>query len=343
MSTRPPPPPKKADLSAGAGLAGSRTDELQRWVASLQAQNQSAGQRNRYLGILFLVGLFSLFILLAWVYQSGVRSYAVLDNVTIVQNPASQGRVEIAFDVTRPGRVFLSRRSGATTTEVIDYFTETGPQQRSWSWVYEPGREIDVAVRYRGALWRKTQQASFDTSSKADIVILIDTTGSMNRSIATLRDKCVQFSQAMQKQKIEHRFALVGFGDAAESEWSDVHGFTSDVVRFQKSVGEMKRFDGGDLPESSLDAIEKALELPLADGAMRRFYLVTDAQFHEPTRSAHSADVVAQRLAERQVMLQVFTQDEFRGDYKKLVGTAGKVQTMADFGQVLSEGRILED
>lgn len=316
---------------------------MQRWIASLQQQNQSASQRNRWLAGLFGLGLLLLLFLLGWLYQSGVRSYAVLDQVTVQQHPASQGRVEVAFQVVRPGRVFLSRRSGAITTEVIDYFTETGPQQRSWSWVYEPGQEIDVAVRYRGAFWRKSQQATFGTSSKADIVILIDTTGSMNRMIATLRDKCVQFSQAMQKQKIEHRFALVGFGDASEDDWCDLYDFTTDVDQFRTSVEKMKRYDGGDLPESSLDALEKALSLPLADGAMRRFYLVTDAQFHAPSRAGTTVEALARLLLEKNVLLQVFTQDEFRGDYLPLAGAAGKVQSMEDFGQVLSEGRILED
>lgn len=352
MSNRPPPPPPKAQLATGgaggsaqasANAAGGGSDELQRWIASLQAENVSAGRCGKLLAVLFLLGLAVLLALLGWLYQTTIRSYAVLDAVEINQNPASQGRVEIAFDVRRPGRVFLARRSGGVTTEVMDYFEQPGPQTRLWSWLFEPGEPIDVRVQYRGWLWRREQSRSFPTSSKADIVILIDTTGSMNRSIATLRDRCVQFSEAMRQQRIQHRFALVGFGDAAEPEWRDVRPFTSDVAVFRKGVEGLRRFDGGDLPESSLDALLAALELPFDEQAMRRFYLVTDARFHAPTKSGESAAAVAARLVERRVLLQVFTQPDLRGEYQSLVGSAGRVQTIADFGQVLSEGRILED
>jgi hypothetical protein len=334
-----------AGASAGASVSVSAkgSDELQRWIASLEAENVSAGRRGKLLIVVFLFGLALLLALLGWLYQTTVRSYAVLDGVEIAQNPASQGRVEIAFDVRRPGRVFLARRSGGITTEVMDYFEQPGRQTRSWSWLFEPGEPIDVRVRYRGWLWRREQSRSFPTSSKADIVILIDTTGSMNRSIATLRDRCVQFSEAMRQQRIQHRFALVGFGDAAEPEWRDVRAFTDDVAVFRSGVEGLRRFDGGDLPESALDALLAALELPFDEQAMRRFFLVTDARFHAPAKSGESAAVVAQRLAERRVLLQVFTQPEIRGEYQPLVGSAGRVQTIADFGQVLSEGRILED
>lgn len=349
MSNRPlppPPPPAKANLATAGGNANAAaggSDELQRWIASLEAENVSAGRRGRLLGVLFILGVLLLLALLGWLYQTTVRSYAVLDGVQIEQNPASQGRVEIAFEVRRPGRVFLARRSGGVTTEVMDYFEQPGPQTRSWSWLFEPGEPIDVRVQYRGWLWRREQSRSFLTSSKADIVILIDTTGSMNRSIATLRDRCVQFSEAMRQQRIQHRFALVGFGDTAEPEWRDVRPFTADVAVFRQGVESLRRFDGGDLPESSLDALLAALQLPFDEQAMRRFYLVTDARFHAPAKTGESAAAVAERLAEKRVWLQVFTQPEMRLEYQTLVGSAGRVQTIADFGQVLSEGRILED
>ncbi len=351
MSNRPPPPPPKAKLAVGGGSAnpnpggslGGGSDELQRWIASLEAENVSAGRRGKLLAGLFLLGLALLLALLGWLYQTTVRSYAVLGSLEIAQNPASQGRVEIAFDVRRPGRVFLSRRSGGVTTEVMDYFEHTGHQTRSWSWLFEPGEPIDVRVRYRGSIWSREQTRIFPTSSKADIVILIDTTGSMNRSIATLRDRCVQFSAAMRQQRIQHRFALVGFGDTSETDWRDVRPFTDDVAVFRTGVEGLRRFDGGDLPESSLDALLAALALPFDPQAMRRFYLVTDAQFHAPAKSGESAAMVAEKLLEQRVLLQVFTQPDLRGEYQTLVGSAGRVQTIADFGQVLSEGRILED
>ncbi|MFO0901519.1 MAG: VWA domain-containing protein [Pirellulales bacterium] len=343
MVNRPPPPPKKANLAAGSTSGGSRADELQRWIASLETQHQAAGKRNRWWLAALVAGVVLLAGVAAWVHQSTVGTYAVLREVQIAQNGASQGRMEISFDVVRPGRVSLVRRSAGTTTEVIDTFLETGPKRRSWSWIYEPGAPIDVSVGSRGWLGKRVESAQFPTSSKADIVVLIDTTGSMDRSLAALRERCVEFSQQLQARRIEHRFALAGFGDATESDWIDVREFTSDVATFQRSVAELKRFDGGDLPESALDAVERALDLPLADDALRRFYLVTDAQFHSPTRSGLDAATLAERLVQRRVSLHVFAPEEFHSQYAALAGEVGAVQTIEDFGRVLAEGRILED
>jgi hypothetical protein len=238
--------------------------------------------------------------------------------------------------------VYYRRQSGGIETEVRDYFSQTGPVERSWSWVYEPGEPIDVLVRYRGALWRRTATANFPTSSSADIVILMDTTGTMHRSINLLQERCVDFSRQLAAQQLKHRFALVGFGDTSEEPWLDVHPFTDDAQDFQGEVAKLERFDGGDLQESCLDAIEEALQLPFEPDAMRRFYLVTDAEFKPPRSGATPAEL-AERLAKEQVMLSVFSREEYRSQYEPLLAGVGRFQEIEDFGQVLTEGRILED
>jgi hypothetical protein len=266
-----------------------------------------------------------------------------LEDVQIARHPANQAKLEISFRVVRPGKVYFHRQSGQIQAEVIDYFKTAGPQLRQWSWIYEPGRPIDVSMRYRGPLWRRTRAQSFPTAAQADIVVLMDTTGSMSRSIATLKDKCLAFSRALQAKQLQHRFALIGFGDASEEEWLDRRDFTDQAEQFQQAVADIRRFDGGDLPESALDALEVALTLPFAEAASPRLYLVTDAQYHEPTKSGVTLPALVQKMAERHILLSVFTREEFHPDYRKLTAGSGNVQALEDFGQVLSEGRVLED
>ena len=336
LPPRPQPPPKPATGGAAAAPGG----ELQAWIESLERQQKSLGRRNRLLGVFFATGLIALAGLLAYLYQMSVRSYAALDQVSITRSPVNQSKVQIAFNVIQPGKVYLRRRSGDTVTEVVDYFSQSGAQSRSWSWIYEPGTPIDVELVYRGSIWRRKASQQFPTANSADIVILMDTTGSMSRSIATLKDKCVEFSRSLHEQQLEHRFALIGFGDTQERQWCDTHQFTADVAQFREYVGAVQRFDGGDLPESSLEAIAEALKLPLAEESMRRFYLVTDAAFHEATPTA-AAEIAKQLLNER-VLLSVFTQAEFQDDYARITDPEN-IQSIEDFGQVLSDGRILED
>ena len=299
--------------------------------------------RNRYLSVALAVGVLLLVVVLAIVYQATVRSYAKLDDVVITRHPANQGRLEISYRVARPGKVFYRRTSGGVETELVDYFQTPGEVSRSWSWVYEPGEPIDVALRYRGWLGRRTEREQFATASQADIVILIDSTGSMTRFIDELKEKCVAFSEQLDRQALDHRFALIGFGDVAEAPWLDVHPFTADVGEFQARVSGIGRFDGGDFPESALDALEEALTLRFAEGAIRRFYLVTDAAFHEPTRSGLRAADLAARLESQRVLLHVFGRSQHEEEYRTLLGESGRFEEIENFGRMLSEGRVLED
>ncbi len=165
----------------------------------------------------------------------------------------------------------------------------------------------------------------------------------MTPSLKQLQEKCGQFSQQLTRQALPHRFALIGYGDASEDEWLDSHDFTADVDEFRAQVTEISRFDGGDLPESALDAIEAALDLPFDESAMRRIYLVTDAAFHSVTAAGASASTIARRLEEERVLLEVFSRPQFEDDYRVLLGDSGRFREVENFGKVLEEGRVLED
>jgi hypothetical protein len=317
--------------------------EIQASIAKLELQGRSVGRRNRCLAVVFAVGLLLFLAALGWLYRSAVQSYAVLDHVEIARNPASQGALQVRFDVVSPGKVFYRRTSGKIRTELIDYFEKPGPVQRAWTWLYEPGKSIEVSLYYRRGLFRRVESRAFPTARQADIVILMDTTGSMGRYIRTLQEKCVAFSRQLKRQSLEHRFALIGFGDTNEGEWLDEHEFTGDVAKFQQSVANLKRFDGGDIPESALDAVEVALKLPFQRDAIRRFYLVSDAPFHAPTKSGATVAQIVAALSRQQVLLNVFSRPECAKDYAPLLGDAGRFREMEEFGRLLEEGRALED
>lgn len=339
-ATPPPAPPDAPGLPHVDMMAGP---EMQAWIAKLEAEDRSASKRNLILAMALGAAVMVLFVVLVGIHRATVGAYAVVEDVTMTRHPAHQGQVEIAFRVVTPGKVYYRRTSGGVETELIDYFRTPGQFQRSWAWGYEPGEPVDVEVWSRGGMSRQAVHEAFPTSDRADIVILIDTTGSMSPSIAELKDKCVVFSEKLRAQDLKHRFALIGFGDTAEDEWIDVHGFTSNVEEFQDWVDHVERFDGRDLPESALDALEKALELEFDPEAMQRFYLVTDAAFHEPSRSGATAAGIAAKLEEKRVLLSVFSQARFEDEYRPLLGETGRFQEIENFGTVLSQGRVLED
>jgi len=330
-----PPGPPQADMLA--------SDEMQAYLAQLQNTQQRIDFRNKFLWGGLAAGSLVLVIILWGVYRATIGAYAVIDEIEVRQNPVDQGRLEISYQVRSAGKVFCRRVSGGIETELIDYSGRPRFADRPWSWTYRPGEPIEVTLWYRSGLFRRTYEASFPTTDRAEIVVLIDTTGSMSPYIVELKEKCVAFSEQLTRQALKHRFALIGFGDTHEGPWLDRYEFTDDVGRFAEAVGNVERFDGGDFPESALDALEEALRLPLKEGALRRFYLVTDAKYHQPTRTGLTAGQIAERLAAQNVMLRVFSKRDFADDYTKLLGETGKFQEIEHFGRVLSEGRLLGD
>jgi hypothetical protein len=330
-----PPGPPKVDMSASA--------EMQAWLRRLQAEERKLGTRNKYLTVTLAAGVVLLLVVLGGVHRATIGTYAVLDDVRIEQHPVDQGRVEISFRVVSPGKVYCRRISGGNATDVIDYFAAPAEVTRPWSWAYQPGENIEVALWYRSGLLPRKSVQSFPTLGRADVVILIDTTESMDSSIAALKEKCVAFSEKLDRQALKHRFALLAFGDTKEGDWLERRTFTEDASQFRRWVAGVKRFKGGDLPESALDALEEALRLPLDDGAVRHFYLVTDADYHAPTQLGATPAAIARRLEEKRVLLRVFSRAQFEESYRKLLGDTGRFDEIENFSKVLGEGRLLED
>lgn len=317
--------------------------EVRAWLQHLEDQNRRAGTWVRYLAVALLLGLTLLAVAAAAIHRATIGAYAQIDEVAVTQNAVNQGRLEIAFSVSTPGKVYYRRKSGPIETDLIDIFPAPGDVKRAWSWTYRPGEPIEVTLWSRRGLLPTHFTWQFPTARRADIVILMDTTGSMDRSIAQLKQRCVDFSRQLTQQALDHRFALIGFGDTQEGEWLDKHDFTSDIGEFQQAVGRLRRFDGGDFPESALDALEEGLSLTFHDDAIRRFYLVTDATFHDPSRSGATAREIAARLKEKQVSLNVFCRAQFESAYTELLGENGRFLEIENFGNVIGEGRVLDE
>jgi len=317
--------------------------EVQAWLKQLETEEEKIGLRNKVLAGALGGGVLLLLLILWGVYRATFGAYAVIDDIRIEQHPVNPGRLQIKYNVVKPGKVYCRRTSGNVETNVLDYYDEPCEVDRPWSWGYRPGKNVDVTLWYRSGLARTSHETSFPTPQQADIVVLIDTTGSMDPSIGELKEKCVLFSERLTQQDLKPRFALIGFGDTQEGPWLDLHPFTTDVHQFRSDVAGIQRFDGGDFPESALDALEQALMLAYDDQAIRRVYLVTDAAPHEPTESGATAEEIAKRLQESRISLSIFSRPEYQQSYEKLLGETGKFREIENFGTLLSEGRILED
>ena len=204
------------------------------------------------------------------------------------------------------GTVALSGLTGATQLEITYAIDENN--------IFE--------VYVKDLATGRTERAEFDRtntsappprevhtgSDKVNIVFLIDTTGSMDTYINGVKDRAIEFSNILASKGAAYKLGLIGFGDLGENEKPSVYNFTDDVPKFQKQVKNIPRTYGGDIPESSLDALETGVELLKShrdDGGRNIFILITDAPPHVPTMSGKSVAQICQMLDERGVTTYV--------------------------------------
>jgi Mg-chelatase subunit ChlD len=234
------------------------------------------------------------------VYSYTVLSYAVLRDVEIKQDPSAEQLVHISFQVEKPGKVAYDRRSGGERTEKIDVLALPGRQELAWAWPSSPDTGIDFRVVYRGGLTRTSVDRHFDVTGKrsggaVDIIFLLDTTGSMEPYIKGLQERCIEFAGVVREQGFDCRLGLIGFGDVDIGEEMSVFDPTSALQEFQNAVAVVPRTRGGDDPESALESIQRALQMPLRDQAAVCFVLITDESCHNVERLPELADALRAR------------------------------------------------
>jgi Mg-chelatase subunit ChlD len=167
---------------------------------------------------------------------------------------------------------------------------------------------------------------------KADVMFVLDCTGSMQGEIDAIKDAITSFADTIESDGVRVRVGLIEFRDRLIGEEHRVlifngEPFTSDPVVFRHEVSLLQASGGGDDPESSLDAVMLALHQPFAPDSNKVIVLVTDAPPHIPDRDTQSIEEVMQKI--RSVEVQQFylvmrTQDPQSHIYLKLLeGTRG--------------------
>lgn len=180
---------------------------------------------------------------------------------------------------------------------------------------------------------------SAPANSKVNVVFIIDTTGSMDTYIHGVKDRAVRFAEIISERGSEFSLGLVGFGDLYENEKPTVYNFTADVNKFSKQVHKIPRTYGGDIPESSLDALETGVELlKKADDGTNIFILITDAPPHVPTKSGKSVEQIIAMLDQAGVTTYICAREdkESREAFGPVAAHGGKYYNLnQDFFDIL--------
>ena len=174
--------------------------------------------------------------------------------------------------------------------------------------------------------------------ARADLVFVIDTTGSMNDKIDGLIESCQSFVDRLATRHIDWAAAVVGFGDlTVEGDRIVATPFSSSADRVKALLRGLPRYSGGgNEGESSLEAVRAALNQPgyRAD-AMKVLVLITD----EPALQKQlRPSAVTGMLREAGAITFVLSPDikYFRSMASDTGGHWWKVESGGDFSKILA-------
>jgi hypothetical protein len=303
---------------------------LQGQIRQLQETHRRNVRRSVFLAFVSVVVLATLFITAYLVYDYAILSYAILDNVKVEQDPIYETKVNISFDVVKPGKVAFDRTSGKNHTEKLDVFAMRGPTNLSWAWASDAQSGIDFQVVYRGGWTRTTVAKHFALAGRKtaalDVVFILDITASMQPFIDGLKRKCIEFADLVKRQGYDCRLGLIAFGDVEINEPFTIYPPTADLVLFQERVANLVLLNGGDEPESSVEALGKALEQEFRPEARVCFVHITDASCHHAERLPE----VAAELQRRSIMTYVVSQRQWANLYNLLCVHGGRFFAIDD-------------
>lgn len=168
---------------------------------------------------------------------------------------------------------------------------------------------------------RPQAAVSIKQYGKVDLVVCIDTTGSMTDVIEAVKSNIathliggLKGQMAKNQSPLDWRARVIGYGDLNEGEAVFESPFTSDEAELTNTVMNIPRTGGGDEPESTLDAMMIAAKSSWrTDGSAHRIVILfTDASAH-PQMHANTApsgprdvDEVISQLTAQRVKLFVY-------------------------------------
>lgn len=113
-------------------------------------------------------------------------------------------------------------------------------------------------------------------TNEADIIFVLDVTGSMGDEIGEVVDNIIEFTDSLEFRGVDYQLGMVTFLDEIEN----VYDFTSDPEQFKGFVSAQYAHGGGDYSENSLLALDRAAQFNFRESSNRIVIWITDASYH---------------------------------------------------------------
>lgn len=189
---------------------------------------------------------------------------------------------------------------------------------------------------FSSSLSMPTMMASGETSGKisgqADIVFVIDTTGSMHRAINNVVANIDSFVDTLESEySVKANFALIDYRDITCGEETILakngsSAWFSDVASFKSRINSLYVEGGGDDPETPIDGLAMAHGLDFRQNANKFIILVTDMDYkNDNTYGVRDMDEMAAMLQESGIITSVISDTSYEWDYRNLYTSTGGV------------------
>jgi hypothetical protein len=181
--------------------------------------------------------------------------------------------------------------TGTYMKETVTAFTEiAGPNT-----LYSRG-SADLAEEIGGILRR-------EQGKNLEVVICLDTTGSMRRHIEAVRTQLNNTLREIITLFPSFRIGMVLFKDYHEEYLTKLIQFTSDFDVFQRNLNAIRAGGGGDIPEAVYEAIHAGATGFSWTAESKIMILVGDAPPHPRPRGRISKQNAIQELANREIKI----------------------------------------
>lgn len=177
--------------------------------------------------------------------------------------------------------------------------------------------------------------SNFDTvmeSGMADVVFVIDTTGSMSTPISNVKTNIKNFVAYLADLGVDVRVGLVEYKDIYHDGPSTTidYGFYYDLDDFVYTIDNIRVTGGGDRAETAVDALQFAYKTEWRPGVSKYAILITDADNKNGTQTdpAYTLDDIAADLSNGGICTSVVTYTKYieSGEYSAVVGATDGIQ-----------------
>ena len=137
-----------------------------------------------------------------------------------------------------------------------------------------------------------------EAGNSVDIVLCIDTTGSMRPYIDEIRARLISMMRGFAAEFTDLRIGMVLYKDYYDEYLTRVISFTRDFQLFQRNLNAIQIRGGGDIPEAVYEAMYDGAERFSWAAESRLLVLIGDAPPHPRPRGRITKEMVFQKVEE---------------------------------------------